>query len=183
MARPGLAGARKHLANRGLLALFGGVYLISQGVIAILVHPLGTDRMVGLQLTGFTAADYLATFGAWETAGSMPFYRAHLIFDDLHWIWYAIALSVLLALGLEAARLSDRWNAVLLLPPLAGIQDCIENGLQHVFLSQPGYAALIDPLPAISTVASIGKWILFIGSFLLIAGLFLRAGRTTERPG
>jgi len=183
MSRPSLDGARRHLSSKGLLALFGGIYLVSQTVIAILVHPLGTDQMVGLQLTGFSAADYRDTFGAWEAAGRMPFYHAHLIFDDLHWLWYAIAGSVLLALSLDAARLSDRWNRVLLFPPLAGLQDCVENGLQHVFLSQPGYAALIDPLPAISTLASIGKWTLFLGSILLIAGFQLRARRVGGRPG
>jgi hypothetical protein len=183
MSRPGLDGARKLLASKGLLALFGSIYLVSQVVIAILVHPLGTDQMVGLQVTGFSAADYRATFGAWEAAGSMPFYHAHLVFDDVHWLWYSISLSALLALGLDAARLSSGWNPVLLLPPLAGIQDCIENGLQHVFLSQPGYAALIDPLPAISTIASIGKWILVVASFLLIAGLYLHARRVAGRSG
>lgn len=180
-ALPALERARALLSHKGLLALFAGIYAISQLVIAILVHPLGTPRMVGLQLTGFTAADYASTFAAWEAAGVMPFYHAHLVFDDVHWIWYAIALSALLAAGLDAARLSGRWNLVLLFPPLAGIQDCIENGLQHVFLSQPGYAALIDPLPAISTVASIGKWILFIASFVLICAFYLYAWRTGDR--
>lgn len=96
---------------------------------------------------------------------------------------YAIALSALLALALDAARLSARWNVVLLFPLLAGIQDAVENGLQHVFLSQPGYSTMIDPLPAISTVASTGKWILFVGSFLLIGSLYLRAWQVARRRG
>lgn len=178
---PALARTRELLAHKGLLALAGGVYVVSQAVIAILVHPLGTRRMVALQLTGFSAAEYARTFAAWEAAGTMPFYHAHLVFDDVHWIWYAIALSSLLAFALKAARLSGRWNLVLLFPPLAGIQDGIENGLQHVFLSQPGYPALIDPLPAISTAASTGKWILFIASFLSIGAFHLYAWRTADR--
>lgn len=180
-AIPMLAKAREILARKGLLALFGSVYVVSQLVIAILVHPLGTRRMVELQLTGFSAAEYARTFAAWEAAGTMPFYRAHLVFDDLHWIWYAIALSALLASALNAARLSGRWNVVLLFPPLAGIQDCIENGLQHVFLSEPSYSTLIDPLPAISTAASTGKWILVIASFVLIGALYVYAWRSAER--
>lgn len=180
-AIPTLERARGLLAHKGLLALFCSIYVVSQVVIVILVHPLGTRQMVALQLTGFSTAEYEKTFGAWEAAGSMAFYRAHLIFDDLHWIWYAIALSSLLAFALNAARLSGRWNVVLLFPALAGILDCIENGLQHVFLSQPGYSTLIDPLPAISTAASIGKWILFVASFLLIAAFHLHAWRATSR--
>ncbi len=180
-AMPRLAKARELLAHKGLLALFGSIYLVSQVVIAILVHPLGTQQMVSLQLSGFSAAEYARVFAAWEAKGSMGFYRAHLVFDDLHWIWYAITLSACLALALDTARLPSRWNVVLLFPPLAGIQDCIENGLQHVFLSQPGYVALINPLPAISTAASIGKWILFLGSFLLIGGIHLYAWRLGDR--
>ncbi len=71
--------------------MFGSVYVVAQLVIAILVHTLGTRRMVELQPTGFSAAEYARAFAAWEAAGTRPFYRAHLIFDDLHWIWYAIA--------------------------------------------------------------------------------------------
>lgn len=171
---PSLRSARAFLSHRGLLVLFGGIYVVSQVIIATLVDPLDAERMVGLQVTGFAPADYVATFSAWEAEGIMAFYHAHLIFDDVHWIWYAIFLSVCLALSLDAARLSDRWNVVLLFPLIAGINDWFENGLQHVFLSAPDYQMIIDPLPTISTVASIIKWIFFLGSFLLIAWMQLR---------
>ena len=174
-AVPGLGKIRSVLAHRGLLALFGGIYLVSQVVIAVTVHPLDTETMLRLQVTAFSAEDYLRTFQGWEAAGTMPFYDAHLIFDGVHWIWYSIALAVFLALGLNAAALSARWNFVLLFPPLAGILDCIENGLQHVFLSAPRYQLIIDPLPAISTSASIGKWIFFLSSFVLIAAFYFVA--------
>jgi len=165
---PGLRTVRSLLSRRGLLLLFGAVYGVSQVIIVILVEPLAPARMVALQLTGFTPADYVATFSGWEAEGTLPFYHAHLIFDDVHWVWYTVFLSVCLALSLDAARLSDRWNIVLLFPLVAGINDGFENGLQHVFLSAPDYQMIIAPLPAISTSASILKWIFFIGSFLLI---------------
>lgn len=162
-----LEKARSRLANRWLLALFGGIYVVSQVVIATIVHPLDTKKMVGLQIMGFSAETYKRVFSEWETAGTMPFYRAHLIFDDIHWVWYSIALSCLLAICMNAARAKNRWNIALLLPPLAGLQDCLENTMQHVFLSSPTYVAIIDPLPAISAAASIGKWIMFLASFVL----------------
>lgn len=171
---PGLRAARTVLSHKGLLAVFGFVYVVSQVIIATIVDPLVAQRMVGLQVSGFTATDYLETFRAWDAAGTMPFYRAHLIFDDVHWIWYSIFLCVALALSLDAARLSDRWNIVLIFPLIAGINDWFENGLQHVFLSGTDYQTIIDPLPAISTSASIIKWIFFLGSFLLIGGMLLR---------
>lgn len=161
--------ARAFLSHGGLLAFFGGVYVVSQVIIATILDPMVPERVVRLQVTGFTAADYLAAFAAWDAEGKMPFYHAHLIFDDIHWVWYAIFLSVALACSLDAARLSDRWNIVLTFPLIAGINDWFENGLQHVFLSGTGYQMIVDPLPAISTTASIIKWILFVGSFLLIA--------------
>jgi len=165
---PGLRTARSLLSHGGLLLLFGGIYAVSQVIIVTLVNPLVPASMVALQLTGFTPADYMATFSGWQAEGTLPFYHAHLIFDDVHWIWYTIFLSVCLAKSLDAARLSDRWNIVLLFPLIAGINDGFENGLQHVFLSAPDYQMIIAPLPAISTSASITKWIFFVGSFLLI---------------
>ncbi|MCE9523935.1 MAG: hypothetical protein K8S25_16070 [Alphaproteobacteria bacterium] len=170
---PNLKSVRAFLSHRGMLLLFGAIYLVSQIIIATVVGPLVPERMVGLQVTGFTPADYIATFSAWKAEGVMAFYHAHLIFDDAHWIWYSIFLSVALALSLDAARLSDRWNVVLTFPLIAGINDWFENGLQHVFLSADGYQMVIDPLPAISTTASIIKWVFFLGSFLLIAGMQL----------
>ncbi len=169
-----LRSARTFLSNKSLLALFGAVYLVSQVIIAVIIDPLLTERMVGLQVTGFTPADYRATFAAWEAEGLMPFYHAHLIFDDIHWVWYTIFLSVCLALSLDATHMSERWNIVLVFPLVAGINDWFENGLQHVFLSTPDYQMIIDPLPMISTTASIIKWIFAIGSIILIGALQLR---------
>lgn len=170
---PSLESARAFLSHKGLLLFFGAIYLVSQVIIATIVDPLVPEQMVGLQITGFARADYLATFATWESEGVMAFYHAHLIFDDIHWIWYTMFLSVALALSLDAAQLSDRWNAVLVFPLVAGINDWFENGLQHVFLSGEGYQMVIDPLPAISTTASIIKWIFFLGSFVLIGGIQL----------
>ncbi len=171
---PGLRSMRAVLSHKGLLALFGAIYVVSQVIIATIVDPLVPERMVGLQVTGFTPADYIAVFSAWEGEGVMTFYRAHLIFDDIHWVWYTVFLTVCLALSLDAAKLSDRGNVVLVFPLIAGINDWFENGLQHVFLSAPDFQMIIDPLPAISTTVSIIKWIFFIGSFLLIVLLQLR---------
>jgi hypothetical protein len=170
---PNLKAVRAFLSHKGMLLLFGAIYVVSQVIIATVVDPLGPERMVGLQVTGFAPADYIATFSAWKAEGVMDFYHTHLIFDDVHWIWYTIFLSVALALSLDAARLPDRWNVILTFPLIAGINDWFENGLQHVFLNADGYPMVIDPLPAISTTASIIKWVFFLGSFLLIAGIQL----------
>ena len=172
------------LASGWLAAVFGTIYLVSQIVIANIADHVGPEEILALQTTGFSASDYRAAFARWDAAGTMPFYRAHFVFDDLHWLWYAIALGALLALGLDAARLSRRWNAVLLMPFAAGLLDCLENGLQHVFLLDPGYVTIVDPLPAMSTIASITKWVLALASTVLVAAFFVRAAtlRRTAPP-
>ena len=170
---PSLAAIRAFLSHKGLLVLFGGVYFTSQIIIAATIHPLVTERMIGLQVTGFTPQDYIATFSAWEAEGLMDFYHAHLIFDDIHWLWYAIFLTIALAMSLDAANLSNRWNPVLTFPLIAGLCDWFENGLQHVFLSGENYQMIIHPLPAISTTASITKWIFAFAAIFLIVGIQL----------
>lgn len=166
---PSLAAIRTFFAHRGLLLLFGAIYITSQVIIATIVDPLVPDRMVGLQVTGFAPEAYRAMFSTWEAEGVMQAYHTHLIFDDIHWIWYTLFLTTALALSMDAARLSANWNRVLAFPLLAGTCDWFENGLQHIFLSGEGYSQIVAPLPAISTCASIIKWILFLGSFVLIA--------------
>ena len=178
----GLDRVRERLASGWVLAVFGAIYLVSQVVIANLADRVGPDEILALQTSGFTASDYRATFARWDAAGTMPFYRAHFVFDDLHWLWYALSLGALLALGLDAARLSRRWNPVLVIPFAAGLLDCLENGLQHVFLLQPDYVTVIDPLPAISTVASIVKWLLALSSLVLIVAFFVRAAVQRRLP-
>lgn len=168
-----LKSVRDFLSHKGLLVLFGGIYFVSQVIIAVTLEPLVTTRMVGLQVTGLTPADYLATFAAWEDEGVMGFYHGHLIFDDIHWVWYTIFLSAALAMSLDATHLSDRWNVVLLFPLIAGVCDWFENGLQHMFLSGGDYQMVIQPLTAISTTASIIKWIFAFAAIFLIAGIQL----------
>jgi hypothetical protein len=71
------------------------------------------------------------------------------------------------------------------MPFAAGLLDCLENSLQYVFLLDPGYATIVDPLPAISTAASIVKWLLALASTVLVAVFFVRAAtlRRTSPSG
>jgi hypothetical protein len=172
-----LARMRAGLGQTWLIALFGAVYGVSQLTIARILAPLGAS-IAELQLTGFTAEAYRRVFGEWEAAGLLDTYRAHFLFDDVHWVWYAGLFTALLCRLFERRRVAHRWNWVLLLPLASGLLDAYENHLQHVFLlGGPPFAQIADPLPLMSTLASLGKWMLAAGYVALSVALLIRAER------
>ena len=112
----------------------------------------------------------------------MAAYRAHFILDDLHWIWYTGLFTALLAWLFKRQSASHRYDWVLLLPLASGLLDWYENQLQHVFLSSPDFATIVDPLPLYSTMASDVKWVLALVYITLSAALVgrLALGRRSQ---
>jgi hypothetical protein len=89
--------------------------------------------------------------------------------------------TALLCRLFEDLRVPGRFNGVLVLPLASGLLDWFENRLQHVFLSSPDFATLVDPLPLISSLASDAKWILVLAyvpltGVLIAKTLFSRRG-------
>lgn len=160
---------RKKLSNPWLILIFGLVSLMSQLVIALVLEKIGIKTLLLLQISVFSADEYIQIFNQWTQQGLMPFYQAHFIFDNIHWLWYSLFLSTLLAASLEKANIAPRFDFVLAIPFVAGICDVFENRIQLVFLSNPNFLSIIDPLPLLSTCASLTKWILAIITFALIA--------------
>jgi hypothetical protein len=176
-----LARLRSALDTTWLLALFGVAYLVSQATILFILGPVRAD-LAELQLLGWSSEAYLATFHRWEMSGAMSAYRAHFVLDDVHWVWYAGLFTVLLCRLFERHRLPHRFDWLLVLPLASGLLDWYENHLQHVFLDSPDYAAIVDPLPLLSTLASWGKWTLAACYVLLgVALLVRRPSRREER--
>lgn len=160
---------RERLGYLWLVLVFGAIYLISQITIAVVLGPADPRAIMTLQLSGFSASSYMETFTAWENSGAMAFYRAHFLIDGIHWLWYTLLLLALLSLALKQTQAPARYNTLLVLPMIAGPCDALENAIQQIFLSQPGYATIVDPLPLISTLASITKWsLLAIASWALL---------------
>ncbi len=104
----------------------------------------------------------------------MDFYRAHFILDDIHWIWYAGLFTALLCRLFEHHGVEHKYDWVLLLPLGSGLLDWYENHLQHVFLSAPDFATIVDPLPLFSTIASDVKW-LFAAIYVLLSAVLVGA--------
>ena len=166
-----LDNIRQQLGRTWIIVLFGVAYVVSQVTILIVLGPV-EHAMLKLQLTGFSAADYVSVFNAWEASGDMAFYRAHFILDDVHWIWYSVLFTALLSRLFDQCEIPSSRNWFLLLPLASGLLDWYENRLQHVFLSSDDLAMIIDPLPLYSTLASDIKWLLalaYMGVTIVLA--------------
>lgn len=177
--RLSLANLRRDLGRTWLITLFGIAYAVSQITIIVILRPI-EDAMIKLQTTGFSVGDYLTVFQDWEESGGMDFYRAHFILDDFHWIWYAGFFTALLCRLFERHGVGSKYNWMLLTPLGSGLLDWYENHLQHVFLSAPDFATIVDPLPLFSTIASDVKWLfaaIYILFSVVLAGALFVGGR------
>jgi len=175
-----LNNLRQQLGRPWIIVLFGFAYLVSQATILVVLGPV-EHSMLKLQLTGFSVADYVTVFSAWEASGDMAYYRAHFVLDDVHWIWYSVLFTALLSWLFDRSEIPSSRNWFLLLPLASGLLDWYENRLQHVFLSSTDLATIVDPLPLYSTVASDLKWLLvltYIGATIVLAArLKINSGR------
>lgn len=145
------------LGRTWVIAAFGLTYLASQLAILVTLAPASSE-MLRLQCFGFSAERTLAILRGWEASGAIDAYRAHFRLDDFHWLWYAGFFTALLGRLFERRAVSHRFDWILLLPLASGLLDLLENQIQRVFLGAPGFSAVVDPLPLISTAASILKW-------------------------
>jgi hypothetical protein len=158
------------LGSTWLIVLFGLAYAASQLAILVTLAPIRSE-LLRLQCFGFSAAETLRIFRVWEASGAMDAYRAHFIFDDVHWLWYAGFFTALLGRLFQRHGVTHRLDWILVLPLASGLLDFFENQIQHVFLSAPDFSTIVDPLPLISTAASDLKWLLvmvYVGTTLVL---------------
>jgi hypothetical protein len=172
---------RMILGRVWLAWLFGIAYLVSQITILVIVEPLGSS-FLELQCFGFSAERSIEIFRHWEEIGAMEAYRAHFALDDVHWVWYSVFFTVVLCSLFERRQIPHRFNWLLLLPLTSGLLDWYENQLQHVFLNSNDFSGVVDPLPLLSTLASVTKWTLaLIYSVLTITLLARGSSRRTDK--
>ena len=174
-----LDNLRQQLGRSWIIVLFALAYVISQVTILVILGPI-EHSMLKLQLTGFSVADYVSVFSAWEASGDMAYYRAHFILDDVHWIWYSVLFTAVLCRLFDCLEIPSSRNWFLLLPLASGLLDWYENRLQHVFLSSADLTTIIDPLPLYSTLASDIKWLLallYMGASMVLVARYLISRR------
>lgn len=159
---------RKKLCSTRFLVVSAVLFVASQASIGAILRDVGPARVLRAQTT-FSKETFLAIVGEWQREGVMPQYYRHFIPDFVHPVWYALLFAALLARGLDRQGLPERWNAVLLLPFVAGAFDLVENCLHLLFLSDLG--AVTQPLIALSALASNLKWALLAVSLVVVLGL------------
>ena len=173
---------RTELAAAAWVPVFFGVtYAVSQLAIIAILRPVGTANFLHLQCLTFDAASYIEVFTRWRADGSLDAYRAHLTIDTVHWVWYSMFATSLLARLFERLDVPPRYDFVLLLPLASGLFDGLENHFQHVFLETPDFAAIVDPLPLWSACASILKWLLVAIYVTTIGALGVRSAIRRRR--
>jgi hypothetical protein len=172
------------LGRTWLIVLSGLVYLVSQLAILVTLDRIGSE-LLRLQCFGFSAAETLRVFRAWEQRGVLDAYRAHFLLDDVHWLWYSVFFTALLGRLFERRGVTRRLDWILVLPIASGLLDVVENQIQHVFLSTPDFSRIVDPLPLISTMASNLKWLLvlvYVGTTVVLLVWRRRAPQVPPRP-
>jgi hypothetical protein len=172
---------RSEIGRPWLVGLFGGAFVVSQLTLMAILQPLGAS-FLALQCCGTTAQRTLEVYRGWERSGAIMAYRAHFQLDSLHWIWYAGLFTTLLSWLFVTRKVPSRFNAVLLLPLVSAWFDVLENRLQQIFVESPHYALVVDPLPLISTLASLAKWILAATYVATSVLLLLRRPAAIDEP-
>ncbi len=157
---------RQKLANSRLFFIFGCLFLASQLLIAYIISPLDGARLVQLQTT-FSVTTFQQIIADWESQNLLRFFYQHQIFDlFLHPVWYSIFLGAGLALSMNAAKIAEKYNAVLILPFIAGICDVLENSMHLILITYPDFINTFTV--RLSACFASGKWFLVIVCGLII---------------
>jgi hypothetical protein len=168
-----LSRYRDRISSTGVITIFAFVYIISQIIIAIILHPLDSSLFLKAQTT-FSRELYQELLQGWEKSGLMGHYRLHFYFDFIHPVWYSVLLSALIARGMNLNKISSRFNTLLLIPFISGLMDLTENCFHVFFISDHG--TITDQNIFLSALASNTKWTLALGSLviaLLLVGKYL----------
>lgn len=165
-----LGSARDKLDSWTLIGVFGLVYFLSQTVIAVLVHPLGSNFLAAQ--TTLSADRVREILGEWRRADLLQVYVAHYRFDMIHPFWYGTFLSAMLAKGFNANQVSPRFNAVLLLPFVAAACDLTENLMHLSFLADR--ENITESRVIFGNGAALLKWALAFACTMTVAGLTVR---------
>lgn len=175
---PALSAFRHWAGSGRVIGVFGCAYLVSQVIIARILHPLDPLEVLRVQTT-LRAPVVQQIFARWRAERLLDAYVRHYYFDFPHPVLYAVFLSAVLAWLLNRNRLPAGWNAVLILPVAAGLCDLLEN-VSHVAFLTDG-VNITPTWVALSGIAAITKWLLAGSSLGLIAILALRTWGVTGR--
>ncbi|MCP4007523.1 MAG: hypothetical protein GY725_25365 [bacterium] len=165
---------RQVLGRRWIILTLGLTYLVSQLTILSIIEPLDRLQVFRLQ-TALSPEAFLAIKQSWVDAGVLDAYWRHFVVDFPHPLWYGLFLAACAASALNFSNRPDSWNALIVLPVVAGACDFVENSFHVVFLLEP--AAIAHPWIAISGLFSHVKWLLLASSILISVALCATGAR------
>lgn len=160
-----LANLRRWFNAPWIFVVTGCLYLLSQAALGAIFDRIGTAELFNMQVSFFSAEQYLQFFSQLNDQRLLDVYASHLHLDYLHPLWYALFATSVLAVLMERLQLSSKANVMLALPWLAAGCDAIENRIQQIFLL--GDEHITDTLATLTTTASIAKWTI-VAVFMLV---------------
>jgi len=166
MSIPSASMIRKKLNEPRLAILFGCLFLVSQLVIAYIIAPLDSSKLIQLQTT-FSVATFQAIIAEWRVYDILYLFFIHQYLDlFLHPIFYSLFLGSTLALSMNFAKVEAKYNFTLFLPFIAGLCDVFENSMHLLLLTE---TELINTFTVgLSACFANSKWLLCGICILLI---------------
>ena len=149
-----------------LIIIFGIIYFTSQIIIGSIIHPLGMEKFLALQIT-LSSDTFKEIASCWIASGQIEIYYKHFYFDNFHPIWYSIFLSLLIARTFKMNGVSPSFNFIILTPFIAGACDLIENAMHLYFLSDLRRAT--PALVTFSGLATNTKWFLSLSGVAIVS--------------
>ena len=144
------------MKNYLLISLSALLFVVSQANLAIMLSQLHPS-IFSLQLA-FTSESFWHVINVWGAPG-LEIYRAHFVFDNVHPFIYGVFGFMLVSRTTLFSGVGPWvYRVILLLLPIAGLFDLIENAAHIYLLGQPqGIQSVIVPF---SGTCSLLKWIL-----------------------
>jgi hypothetical protein len=144
------------MRDRLIVFLSAALFVASQVNLAVIVAPLHPS-ILSLQLA-FTPEAFWHVIELWGASG-LALYQAHFQFDNVHpFIYGTFGFLLVSRTSLFSSARPLVYRAILLLLPVAGLFDLVENTAHIYLLDKPrGFNSVIIPF---SATCSLIKWVL-----------------------
>ena len=168
----------RNMLGQGWLALLAGlIFLISQGLIASILHEGNASSLLFQFQFTYDAASFSELL-AHISDDQLAALQAHFHYDHIHPLWYGLLIMSLTAWLLKVNQLPARWDLLIILGAVPSVMDVIENSLHEpVFM---GITAASQPAIALAGACATTKWLLAALYSLFAIVLAVRA--TKNRP-
>jgi len=161
--------------GRGWLALaFLVIYVISQSLIANVLHSGDASHLLFQFQFSYTAADFQALLDS-ISAGQLQALQGHFAYDHIHPLWYGGLIVCLTAWLLKKNQLGGKWNLLIVTGVIPSVMDLTENSIHEpVFM---GLANADESAITVAAICATIKWSMAAAYLLFAIALGIRALR------